>query len=218
MKDETWRTWWEIHADPETFLREQLPRTKNVRQMVYEMMRSVLKPGASVLDVACGAGVDYAPITEMRFNWVGVDFTQKFVDYLHDKYEGKVNVYQMDVSQGIRFKDQQFNLSYAKDLFEHLAPQQWKRAISEMWRVSSEYMILAFFRPPDENPTDYRRVTEKENPNTAGVYSNHYNRKEFVDYIKNLPGFHSVSIKENILYRPKWGRPKGYSIWLVKRK
>lgn len=213
-----WKDWWEDHADPETFLHEQLPRTENVRQIVYELMRSLLKPGALILDVACGAGVDYEPITEMGFNWVGVDFTKKFVDYIRDVYGGEANIYQMDVTQGINFKDQQFNLSYAKDLFEHLPPHQWRKVVSEVWRVSSDYMILAFFKPPDENPTEYHQVTKDENPGTEGVYSNHYNRKKFITRVKKLPGVHSVSIKENVLYRKRQTRPRGYSIWLVKRR
>lgn len=218
MSDTNWRTWWEIHADPETFLRDQRPRTENVRQIVYELMKNILKPGALILDVACGAAVDYEPIAEMGFKWIGVDMTKKFIEYVFNKYGKNVSIYQMDVSQKINFKDQQFNLSYAKDLFEHLAPNQWKMVINEMWRVSGEYMILAFFKPPDEYPTDYHRVTKEENQETEGVYSNHYNRKQFLQYIKKLPGVHSVSIKENVLYRKQWDRSKGYSIWLVKRK
>ena len=43
MSEKRWRTWWEKHADPETFLQEQLPRTENVRPIIYAMMKKLLK-------------------------------------------------------------------------------------------------------------------------------------------------------------------------------
>jgi ubiquinone/menaquinone biosynthesis C-methylase UbiE len=212
------RNWWRDHADPDTFLREQLPRTEAVRPIIYEMLRTLLKPGDWILDVACGPAIDYEPIRDMGFNWIGVDVTEKFVDYVIEKYGwGKVDIYEMDVSKGIDFANGNFEVSYAKDLFEHLGEGEWRTVVSEMWKVCSRYMILAFFKPPDENPTEYHVVTSEENPETAGVHSNHYSRKELLDYIRGLPRVHSVSIKENVVYRRRWIRPKGYSIWLVRR-
>jgi len=216
MSEPKWKTWWEDNADPESFLQVQMPRTRNVRRVIYDIMKNVLTPGASVLDVACGAAVDYTPITEMGFNWTGVDMTEKFVDYVRDTFTA--DMHRMDVSQGLNFKTRQFNMSYAKDLFEHLPPNQWKAVITEMWRVSDEYMILSFFKPPGEAKTEYHIVTEEESPNTAGVYSNHYNRKELIDFIMSLPRFFTVSVKESLLYRQRWAHPKGYSIWLVKKR
>lgn len=216
MSEPKWKTWWEEHADPEYFLRVQRPRTVSVRPIIYALMENVLKEGDRVLDVACGSAVDYEPIRDRGFLWTGVDMTKKFVNYVHDAYKD-AEMYQMDVSQGLKFRNQQFNLSYAKDLFEHLAPKQWKRVVSEMWRVSSNYMIIAFFKPPDGYPTDYHIVTEKENKETVGVYSNHYNKEEWIKFIQSLPNVHTISIKESIVYRRRWNRPKGYSVWLVKR-
>ena len=216
MSKQKYKTWWEDHADPETFLQVQQPRTRNVRQIIYDMMNSVLDKGSSVLDVACGPAVDYKPITDMGFKWTGVDMTKKFVTYVRDTFDA--DMHQMDVSRDLNFKTQQFTMSYAKDLFEHLGPSQWKGVVREMWRVSSEYMLLSFFKPPDENDTEYRKVTEEENSKTAGVYSNQYSRKEFVDYIRKMPEVHTVSIKESLLYRKRWTHPKGYSVWLVKRR
>lgn len=213
MSDTKYKTWWEDHADPESFLQVQSPRTRNVRRIIYDLMKSVLKPGDSVLDVACGPAVDYKPITEMGFNWTGVDMTEKFVNYVRDTYDAEMH--HMDVSYGLKFKNGVFTMSYAKDLFEHLAPDQWKKVVKEMWRVSEKYMLLSFFKPPDENETVYRTVTEGE---TAGVYSNQYSRKELVDYIRNMPGVNTVSVKESLLYKKRWVHPKGYSVWLVKRR
>jgi len=212
-----WRTWWEEHADPASFLRVQLPRTASVRPIIYALMENALKKGDRVLDVACGSAVDYEPIRDMGFVWTGVDMTEKFVNYIRATYED-AEIHQMDVSQGIKFHDQQFNLSYAKDLFEHLPPKQWKTVVSEMWRVSSDYMILSFFKPPDGRPTDYHIVTEEENKETAGVYSNHYNKEEWIKFIQSLPNVYTVSVKESVLYKKRWKRPKGYSVWLVKRQ
>ena len=211
-----YKTWWEDHADPETFLQVQHPRTRNVRQIIYDTMKSVLKPEDSVLDVACGPAVDYNDITEMGFKWVGVDMTEKFVDYVRDTFDAEMH--HSDVSEGLNFKARQFTMSYAKDLFEHLAPNQWRKVVSSMWGVSDKYMLLSFFRPPNENETVYRKVTEEDNLATAGVYSNQYSRKELVNYIKKMNGVDTISIKESLLYKKHWKNPKGYSIWLVKRR
>jgi len=212
MKEETWKTWWEEHADPETFLQVQQPRTRNVRLIIYDMMKSILKPEDSILDVACGPARDYNAITEMGYKWVGVDMTTKFVNYVRDTYGAEMH--QMNVTEGLNFKRGEFTMSYAKDLFEHLEPNKWRKVVSDMWSVSKKYMLLSFFRPPNENETVYRTV---KTGGTAGVYSHQYSRKEFADYIRNMEGVDTVSIKESLLYKKKEALPRGYSIWLVKR-
>jgi len=216
MSEQKWKTWWEDHADPETFLQVQQPRTMMVRRIIYDMMKNILQPGESVLDVACGAAVDYSPITEMGFKWIGVDMTRKFVDYVRNTFGAEMH--HMDVSKGLKLKTKAVTMSYAKDLFEHLGPSEWKGVVREMWRVSDKYMVLSFFKPPDGKHTEYKKVTAKENPETAGVYSNNYNKEEWVSYLQGLPGVHTISVKESVMYRKRWAHPKGYSIWLVKRR
>jgi len=219
MPKERWKNWWEENADPETFLQEQLPRTENVRTIMYSMMKNILRRRGTVLDVGCGPGVDYEAIRDMGFSWTGIDFTPRFVEYVTRKYEQVARIYLMDATKRLRFRKQQFNLVYAKDLFEHLPPDKWRKTVLGMWRVTKDYMLLSFFKPPDGEPTDYHIVTEEENSETYGVYSNHYNKDDWINYIRgSLRGVESISIKESIIYRKRWDRPKGYSIWLIKRR
>jgi len=212
-----WKVWWEQHADPESFLQEQLPRTENVRTIVYAMMKNLVERGGIILDVGCGPAVDYEAIRNMDFRWTGIDMTLKFVEYVKKKYNKDADIRLMDAER-IWFKRQSFNLTYAKDLFEHLPPDKWQKVVKEMWRVSKDYMIIAFFRPPAGEPTEYRIVTEEDNAETCGVYSNHYNKEEWLEFLRDLPQAQSVSIKESIIYKKRWARPKGYSIWLIKRR
>ena len=218
MDEPKWRTWWEKHADPETFLQEQSPRTWHVRKIVYAMMKNILKRGDTVLDVGCGAAVDYEPIRDMGFDWSGVDMTESFVRHVLKKYDGTAKIYHRDASQPLRLKRQRFTLTYAKHLFEHLPPDQWKKIVKEMWRMSAHYMLLAFFHPPDSHPTDYHIVTEKENKLTYGVYSNHYNKEEWVEFLQSLNSAYKISVKESVIYKKQWKYPKGYSVWLIERR
>ena len=216
---ERWRHWWEEYADPETFLQEQLPRTENVRPVIYSIMKNVVRRRGSILDVGCGPAVDYEAIKDMGFEWTGIDFTPQFIEYVKTKYGGGANIKLMNAYKRLKFKDKKFNLTYAKDLFEHLPPDKWQKVVKGMWRVTKDYMLLAFFKPPDGEPTDYHIVTKEENSETYGVYSNHYNKDEWIEYIRGkLRGVEAISIKESIIYRKRWDRPKGYSIWLVKRR
>lgn len=218
MSDETWRTWWGGHADPETFLQVQSPRTQHVRGIIYDIMKNVLCEGDTVLDVGCGAAVDYEAVRDMGFDWSGMDMTEKFVRHVLKKYDGEAKMYHHDASEPLRLKRQQFNLTYAKHLFEHLAPHQWKKVVDEMWHVSSHYMILAFFHPPDSHQTDYHIVTKEENNQTHGVYSNHYNKDEWIDFLQGLSGAYKISVKESVIYKKQWKYPKGYSVWLIERR
>ena len=218
MSEQKHKTWWEEHADPETFLQEQSPRTWHVRGIVYAMMKNILKEGDTVLDVGCGAAVDYEPIRDMGFDWSGLDMTERFVLHVLNKYDGEAKIYQRDVSNSLRLNRQRFTLTYAKHLFEHLATDQWKKVVKEMWSVSTHYMLLVFFHPPDSHPTDYHIVTEEENKLTCGVYSNHYNKEELVELLQSLKSAYKISVKESIIYKKQWKYPKGYSVWLIERR
>jgi len=89
------------------------------------------------------------------------------------------------------FSDRSFDVTYCKDVLEHIPPNKMKEAVHEMWRVANKKMMIAFFLPPTDDPEEVRKQDQ-------GFYYNRYNKQEFLGLLGELYRVGGVRVTENI--------------------
>ena len=105
------------------------------RAKVAELVKAA---GNSVLEVACGIGIDYPRYKELGVNYMGVDITPRFIE------EAQRRGVPAQVADGrnLPFPDNSFDTVYAKDLFIHLPPNVWRQVLKEMARVARKQVLI----------------------------------------------------------------------------
>jgi len=178
-----WETWWKRYA-PEDFPRRTTGTIDSPMRPV--IVTEAEKTGGTVLDVGCATCIDYGLFKRTEVDYMGVDITEKFLNYAVHQYP------EIEVCLGsilsLPFTDASFNTVYEKSVVEHVHPAEWGKAVSEMWRVAGEKAMFAFYLPPWDKAAEYFQHEE-------GFWRNRLNRAEFVDALRSLECFESLNIK-----------------------
>lgn len=167
------------------FLREERQIRHLIRKLIVQNAR-----GGTVLDVGCASCIDYPYWNQAGVHYTGLDLTPKFLEYAESLYPG-IELVEADAAD-IPIIDGGVCTSYCKDVLEHLPPERVKSVMSEMWRVCSQRMMIAFYIPPTNDPEEIR--FEK------GHYFNRYNRGQVEGLIRGMRGFKSLEVIENVGY------------------
>src|SRR5579859_7318777 len=90
--------------------------------------------GGSVLEVACGPGIEYYGMRRdgLELRYVGVDFTPAMIAICRRNHPG--GTFLVASVDSLPFARDSFDTVVAKDLFEHLAG--YEAGVSEMYRVA----------------------------------------------------------------------------------
>jgi ubiquinone/menaquinone biosynthesis C-methylase UbiE len=136
----------------------------------------------SLLEVACGIGVDYPLYQSKDVAYFGVDITPKFI------LEAQRRGVPCEVGDALHlhFKDYSFDNVYSKDLLLHLPPGDWKQALSEMARVTrNQILILDHSWEPQ---TRYLLAEQYHSPNGRELvfFNNVYKTDEVKAYMDTL--------------------------------
>jgi len=174
------RYWKGVHAD---FLRSKQELEHPSRKRIFE---EVSKVGDSVLDVGCGSCVDYPRFKKAGIRYTGIDITEKFIKWAKELYPG-IDA-RVGTAYGLPFPDGSYDSAYCKDLLEHLPPDGYKQALNEMWRVTRKLMMIAFYLPTNNRPTEY-------NLTIMGCYEQSYNAQEIANFIMGLKNFNGLKIE-----------------------
>ena len=143
-----------------------------------EVAAGFVPDGSSLLEVACGIGVDYPRYRAKGVKYFGVDLTEKYVA------EAQQRGVPCKVADALNlpFADKSFDSVYCKDLLVHLPPGDWKTVLSEMARVCRDRVIVldhAF-----EDKTRYLLCESyKAEAGDLYFYSNVYSAKEVEAYM-----------------------------------
>ena len=157
------------------------------RLKVYQVLKNV---GGSILDVGCGTGIDYPHFKKMGMKYVGIDITEKFVSRFKELYpEADVRV---GTALNIPFPDKHFTVVYSAGLIQHLHPDDYPKAIREMWRVCKKFMIVTTSKQFTKNNDVIQKVSKER------VYDNHYNMPGFREIVSGLPLYGNMKLFENI--------------------
>lgn len=128
--------WQAYPIDPKYWQNEPNERNHPGRRRVFELIKA--SGSQSVLEVACGIGVDYPLYKEAGIQYLGVDVTPKFVE------EAKRNGVPAEVqdARNLPYPDNSFDSVYCKDLFIHLPPNVWRIVLAELARVAKKQVII----------------------------------------------------------------------------
>ena len=113
---------------------------------------SLLKPN-KVLDVGCGCGSFTTQLSPHCREIIAIDSSQALIDRcMKENQEPNITYMCMD-GRDIRYPDSSFDLVLERTALHHI--RQWKKALDEMIRVSSKYVLV-------EEPIDDPRSQEKK--------------------------------------------------------
>jgi ubiquinone/menaquinone biosynthesis C-methylase UbiE len=146
-----------------------------------EVAASLVPCGSSLLEVACGIGVDYQRFKDKDVIYFGVDLTEKFIT------EAKRHSVPCQVADALNlpFPDKSFDSVYCKDLLVHLPPGDWKKVLCEMARVCRDRVII--LDHGFEDKTRYLLCeTYKAETGDLYFYNNVYSAKEVEAFMYTL--------------------------------
>jgi len=143
----------------------------------------------SVLDCGCGIGVDYSFFKNTPVRYTGIDITPRFLARARRDYPD-IDVREVDILN-MPFNDGSFDVVYCKDVLEHVPPEVAENMINRMWQVAKKRLMIAFFRPPSDEPED---VGHKD----LGFFYNRYNKQKILTTLRSLPGFVEVHVIEEV--------------------
>lgn len=134
--------------------------------------------GGSVLEVACGPGIEYYGIRNvgLPLRYVGVDATPAMIAICRKNYPG--GTFQVASVDSLPFADDSFDTVFAKDLFEHLSG--YEAGVREMYRVAKRQVLIYFFLALKDGATE--RGTHPE----SGFLYNRYSRAEMEEFFRSL--------------------------------
>jgi ubiquinone/menaquinone biosynthesis C-methylase UbiE len=178
-------TWWQQASN--NFLRNRSSQHDNPsRRAIHEI---VTRAGAkTVLESACATAIDFPRYRDSGHQWHGLDITEKFLARAKELHP-EIQVTHGSVLEA-PFPENSFDFVYCKDLLEHLAPEDYKKALSEMYRMCRIGIAVALFIPLQEK-TEYltvRRKWPRRIFDKRIYYKNTYGREEFLATLRSLGG------------------------------
>lgn len=176
-RNDIWYTTYTNDKEKLQFFKSQLCKINDSRLWILERLMS-LKGVKSVLDVACGPGLDMDHlkriVPKLPFKYTGIDFTPAFIREA-EEHHPEQNFLVAD-AMNIPFEDNSFDVVYTRHSLEHVSDPH--KELDEMFRLAKKYIIIGWFRLVD-GPTEL-----KMRSNTNGEYPLHdLNRDEFTNRI-----------------------------------
>jgi ubiquinone/menaquinone biosynthesis C-methylase UbiE len=139
------------------------------RRKLFKKFREIKLPeNAKILDVGCGSGTLAHFWKEQGYDVTGLDISDKSLEITRSK---GVYCVKGNITKGLPFEDDSFDLVYSDGLLEHFVDP--KPVLDEIFRVSGKYILtilprntlynLIFniiFRPPKEYKKKHREWVE----------------------------------------------------------
>ena len=177
------RFWERVHPD---YFRSPEQVEHPARKRIVE---EASKVGSSALDIGCDSCVDYPLFKRAGMSYTGIDITEHFIERAKELYPG-IDA-RVGTAYNLQFPDVSYDSVYCKDLLEHLPPDGYKKVLREMWRVTRKLMMISFYLPTKDSPTEYHLTA-------SGYYSQSYNEREIVGFIMDLENFGGLEIDRSV--------------------
>ncbi len=138
-----------------------------------------------VLEFACGSADDYRAFAECGLGrclaYVGIDLNPLNIANARRRHpEAR---FEVDDILALPFEDRSFDHVVAADIFEHLSPDAFKRAIDEAGRLARRALVFTFFNMVD--------APEHEIVRTSSYYRNMLSARRIEEHVRAL-GFDTV--------------------------
>lgn len=189
------QTWWDNNLKKEYKFNEYLGWLGDSNAESRIFIRDNIKELEikSIVDFGCGPCVDYQSLKDdgYEFEYLGIDSCVHLTEVNQSKDIPFLN----SSVEKTGLKDNSYELSYSRHLFEHLP--SYKDVLKEMIRISSTYVVHIFFiKPSEEEKINY---WQEEN-----LYHNQYAKIDIEKYLKpnkKVKSFEWMDIndKENAL-------------------
>jgi len=148
----------EFGDSPKSTMEEQVIRDKEMVVIKKTLVSQIIVGSANrVLDLGCGNGYALSELRKMftdTGNWIGVDFTQEFVDIANKRNLNKCEFLQGDATN-LEFKDNHFDFIYTERcLINIMSWEDQKKALDEIHRVlkpGGKFLMIECFTDGMDN-------------------------------------------------------------------
>ena len=113
--------------------------TAHQRRTYYEVLRLRREECVTLLDAGCGIGFDVPRLTELGYEYTGVDLTPEMLTRAKER-NPVANFEQADITMRIPFPDESFDIVVSHDVLIHV--DDFTSALDEMWRVAKKAMVV----------------------------------------------------------------------------
>ena len=117
------------------------------KQVLETILNIIPNDVSTILDVGCGDGYITNPLSE-QYEVTGMDISEEALKYL--KCDGVVG----DITN-IPFEENTFDIVIINDVLEHIEDAQYKKALSELMRVTKKYVIVTV---PNEEDIENKSI------------------------------------------------------------
>ena len=173
----SWESWWERDGEV-NFMRRPGAENHPIR---VRMSEEAAKVGGSVLDVGCATGIDYPRLKRLGLKYTGVDVTNKFILRAKELYP-EIDV-RVANALDLPFSDGSFDVVFSNGMIQHLAPNEYPKALREMWRVARKLLLVSTNRQFIYSDAELISKMNDE----KGAYVNNYNFWKFMEHLNALP-------------------------------
>jgi SAM-dependent methyltransferase len=162
---------------------EAPPHFLVLKEMFQEIVHSNREPQEpySLLDAGCASGY-YSEILRYLvatpFRYTGCDFNPAMLGMAQKKYPHSL-LARMDLRK-LAFKDQSFDIILSGAVIVHI--KQWQDAVSEMARISKNWIILHRTLIQEQKSTEIRAERHYD----VEVYRVYLQEAELIDLLKSL--------------------------------
>lgn len=162
----------------------QNPIQKALIDNFYRELFKILKPlkAESILDVGCGEGFTLKKLEEKKIGKKneGIDYSKDAIK-LGKKIYPELALFEGDV-YGLKYKDNNFDLSICTEVLEHLDDP--KKAVAEIKRVTSKYIIFSVPNEPFFIMANFLRGKYLKSFGNHPEHINHWTSGGFESFLK----------------------------------
>src|SRR5262249_13074833 len=147
---------------------------------------SLIRPGERVLDVGCGAGVNYEVLSAagLAAGYVGVDSSEPSIEVARELYpSGDFRVGEAEALER-QFGAESFEVVVVRHVLEHLP--DFERAMFEAITVSRRLAVFGFALTPRSLPFGVRKL----NPRIASPFFAYIYSRPAIDRYLDRRGLH----------------------------
>jgi len=180
---EYWETWdhWNQAKIDKTWIGKINPKNRDKMRVLTAKL--CVEKGDSVIDIACGGGIEALCIRELsnKVNYTGIDINSKMLKTAKKVCPGAEFI-QGDAGN-LPFPDQSFDVSMIRHLLEHHPIEKATRILHEALRIMRKAALIVFFHPLLDK-TLGKSVIEKWDKKNK-LWKNTYSKTWFFERIIN---------------------------------
>jgi len=170
------------------------PRRRYLGEVLREAAWGRMPPGASVLDVGCGAGDNLRYVLRDRASFYGLEYAEATARVAQRILAGKADI-RSGSATDLRFEDDTFDLVLCIEVLEHIADAE--KACGEIARVMKNQGALILSLPFRRWFPAYFRLMG---------HFRHYTRSDVEELLRR----HGLAVIQHLPNFPRWSRLANY--------